>query len=264
MMKQAHLEAGWMQQAAHELSSFELLLAWWLVCYHLVVSSDLVLHCKIVWCSFHMTCGLHVSGWFPLPFSLGGVTGVVLRNSRVDISLHDTYYVVAHFHYVLSLGAVFGIICGVTLWSPILFGSRFLNTPNAVVFWIFFVGVNLTFFPMHFLGLSGIPRRYSDYSDLMWTWNVICRFGSLIRLRALFILILQIVFNLFIQTSSVHRHILSAHVEWAWGLTPTLHGTIANTKGIKMQQHLSRHLDLTPAVLADSTFLLQQSWLELS
>jgi cytochrome c oxidase subunit I len=129
---------------------------------------------------------------FIFVFTIGGVTGVVLANAGVDRAMHETYYVVAHFHYVLSLGAVFAIFAGWYYWFPKMTGYMYNERLGKLHFWMTLVGVNLAFFPQHFLGLAGMPRRYIDYPDAYHLWNEISSLGAFISGLGFLVFLFQV------------------------------------------------------------------------
>ncbi|MCS6890585.1 MAG: cytochrome c oxidase subunit I [Rhodovarius sp.] len=145
-------------------------------------------------------------------FTIGGVTGVVLANASITQILHNTYYVVAHFHYVLSLGAVFGIYAGIYYWIGKMSGRQYPEKLGKIHFWLTFIGVNLTFFPMHFLGNQGMPRRYPDYADAMWGWNLISSIGS-------YISVVSFLFFFYVMYVTFRRGEQAAPNYWGEGAT---------------------------------------------
>jgi cytochrome c oxidase subunit 1 len=133
---------------------------------------------------------------FIFMFTVGGVTGVVLANGGLDDNLHDTYYVVAHFHYVLSLGAVFSLFAGFYYWFGKMSGRHLNEFLGHLHFWVFFVGVNVLFFPMHFLGNSGMPRRYPDYPEAFAYWNGVASMGYAIMGVGILIFFVNVIWSL--------------------------------------------------------------------
>jgi cytochrome c oxidase subunit 1 len=134
---------------------------------------------------------------FIFMFTIGGVTGVVLANGGIDVDMQDTYYVVAHFHYVLSLGAVFSLFAGFYYWFPKMSGRMYNELLGQAHFWIFFIGVNVLFFPMHFLGMDGMQRRVPDYADAFAGWNRIASIGFFIMAFSMVLFFINVLWSLF-------------------------------------------------------------------
>jgi len=154
-------------------------------------------------------------------FTVGGVTGVVLSNAPVDVALTDTYYVVAHFHYVLSLGAVFSIFAGYYYWIGKMSGRQYPEWAGKLHFWATFIGVNITFFPQHFLGLAGMPRRYPDYPEAFALWNEVSSYGSFISYGATLFFFVTAIYTVFFGRK------INVNNQWGVGAT-TLEWTVSS------------------------------------
>lgn len=126
---------------------------------------------------------------FILLFTFGGFTGVILANGSIDLALHDTYYVVGHFHYVLSMGAIYALLGGFYYWVGKITGVQYNDKLGLIHFVVFTIAVNIVFFPMHFIGIAGMPRRIPDYADGYLNWNLIMTFGTFLTIISLFIVL---------------------------------------------------------------------------
>lgn len=158
-------------------------------------------------------------------FTIGGVTGVVLSNASVDTTVHDTYYVVAHFHYVLSLGALFGMFGGFYYWIGKMCGRTYPEFLGKLHFWLTFIGVNLTFFPMHFLGLQGMPRRIPDYPDAFHGWNMVATYGAIISFVAALLFVFIAIYTIFFgrKVSGNYWGEGATTLEWQLSSPPPFH-----------------------------------------
>nr|YP_010889905.1 cytochrome c oxidase subunit I [Austromenopon paululum]WJJ69866.1 cytochrome c oxidase subunit 1 [Austromenopon paululum] len=163
------------------------------------------------------------SAGFLILFTVGGLTGVVLSNSVLDVSLHDTYYVVAHFHYVLSMGAVFSIYNGFIYWYPLMTGFLLNSQLASSQFFTLFLGVNVTFFPQHFLGLCGMPRRISDYPDMYLGWNLISTLGASITSVSVLLTMAVVIMTLVKKVSCLSFSGVESYVEWGTSTPPPFH-----------------------------------------
>jgi cytochrome c oxidase subunit 1 len=192
---------------------------------------------------------------FVFMFTLGGLSGIVLANASLDIAFHDTYYVVAHFHYVLSMGAVFALFSAWYFWVPKILGFSYQETSSKVHFWVFFIGVNVTFFPQHFLGLQGMPRRISDYPDAFAGWNEISSIGSLMSVISI-IIFLYIIYIQLTNSNKIEKYYsettqfffdlaqtmlkrTTESLEWSLTSPPKVHAFIA----LPLQSNISTMLN---------------------
>ncbi|MDP4023475.1 cytochrome c oxidase subunit I [Methylobacterium sp. NEAU 140] len=185
--------------------------------------------------SIRFTAAMHWAVGFIFLFTVGGVTGVVLANSAVDKYLHDTYYVVAHFHYVLSLGAVFIIFAGVYYWFPKMTGHIIPEWAGKLHFWLAFIGANVLFFPMHFLGLAGMPRRYADYPEAFAGWHKVSTYGGHIFGLGMFVFVIGVI----LAFRSKER---AADNPWGEGAT-TLEWTLSSPPPFHQFETLPRIVD---------------------
>lgn len=195
------------------------------------------------------------SGWYYTPlyfatgfillFSFGGFTGIILANAGLDIALHDTYFVVGHFHYVLSMGAVFSIFAGFYYWSGKVLGYQYNEELGQIHFWLTFVGTNITFFPMHMIGISGMPRRVPDYPEMYLLWNVISSAGSFISTLSL-AFFFYVVYRIYVDKNVCSRN------PWVFISEYELIGTLSQLLWFLLDNslfNLKEHLELNLSLL---------------